>query len=546
MTTLISINRADAHASGKRKPRRRNEEMCYNHAHRMASHPIFRHLGAILSIIGRRIRGLWRRYRALRPRTQIIIAILAVVLLIALLMVLGGGNKTADVPQNRTVTLETLSTLGGAQASSTVLGTVRSVTEAEILAQAGGTVVSVNTAVGRTVPAGYVIAELENAAQRAAVLQAEGAYDAALASRAAVSPVDSETAARNAYRSAFTSLDTTLENDIDTFFGDPTPAGPTLLINPASSDPTELSRTRADIERTMNSWATNVDTADRRDPETLLQEADTIARTIQTFADELAKAANRTDSRATSAQLAALASARATIAGSLSAITGAKASYRSGSTSSTASVDAGVKSALGNLRLAQSNLEKTVIRAPIGGSVNFLPIRVGDYVTPLQHVSTVAQNGALEAVAFVSEETRAGLTIGMEVTIDDQSGIITSIAPALDPVTKQIEIHVAVKDGGTLVNGQAVHIGLPETAVAPTENSTASGIRLLPLTSVKLSAGSRVIFMVNDGRLVAVPVTIGDVRGDRLEVMTDLPDDARIVKDARGLSDGQAVNVAAE
>jgi hypothetical protein len=39
-------------------------------------------------------------------------------------------------------------------------------------------------------------------------------------------------------------------------------------------------------------------------------------------------------------------------------------------------------------------------------------------------------------------------------------------------------------------------------------------------------------------------VTIGDVRGDRLEVMTDLPDDARIVTDARGLSEGQAVNVA--
>jgi RND family efflux transporter MFP subunit len=510
----------------------------------MASHPIFRHLFAVVRIVFGRTLHVWRKYRNLRPRYQIVIAILVVVLLFALSTVLGGGAKQDQASAKRTVILQTLGSLAGAQTSSTVLGSIRSITEANILAETSGTVTRVATAVGRTVPAGFVIAELENTAQRAAVLQAEGAYDAALATRASVSPVDSVTAAKNSYRTAFTALDTVIENDLDTFFGEPTPTGPNLLINPAGSDPTKLSRTRAEIGRLMDTFASHLADADRRDPENLLEEAETTARAVQVFADELADAANRTDSRATPTQIASLASARTNIGAILASLAGAQAAYRSGSTSSTASVDAGVKSALGNLRFAQSNLEKTVVRAPIAGSINFLPIRVGDYVTALSHVATVAQNGALEAIAYVSEDTRQGLSIGTDVTVEDHPGVITSIAPALDPVTRQIEVRVAVSAGSTLVNGQSVHIGLPETTQATSSNATPSGVRLLPLTAVKLTAGSRVIFMVKEGVLSAVPVVIGDVRGDRIEVVTDLPDDARVVVDARGLADGQSVNTA--
>jgi len=505
----------------------------------MNAHPLLRHSRAMLSIIGRRLRGLWRRYRALRPRYQIIIALTLIVVAFLLSSILTGGKKDTDIPQIRTVTLQTVADLGGSQNSASVIGNVRAVSEAVIRAEASGTVKYVSARIGSQVPAGFVIAELENSAQRAAVLQAEGAYDAAVAARASVSPEDSATAARNAYRDAFTTLDTTLENNIDTFFGDPSPSGPQLLINPAGSDPTTLSRTRADIERTMNGFRDSVMNADRKDPEPLLQEAEFIARDIQEFADALADAATRTDSRATSLQLAALATARASISGVLSALTSAQASYRSGSTSSTASVDAGVKSALGNLRFAQSNLEKTIIRAPIGGTVNFLPIRTGEYVGALSHVATVAQNGALEVIVYVSEEERTSLSVGTQVSIEEtMSGIITAIAPALDPVTRQIEVRIAAQGNTTeLVNGQTVRVTLP--GAAP---EAVSGPTLLPLSAVKLSSLSRAIFTVTDGVLVAIPVEIGDVRGELLEILTPLESTLRIVTDARGLAEGQRVN----
>jgi hypothetical protein len=132
----------------------------------------------------------------------------------------------------------------------------------------------------------------------------------------------------------------------------------------------------------------------------------------------------------------------------------------------------------------------------------------------------------------------------MKVVVeDDAAGVITSIAPALDPVTKQIEVHVAVNGANDLVNGQSVHIAFP-SAPKPSENAP-TGPVLLPLTTLKLTPSARVVFSRGeDGRLIAHAVDIGQVRGDRIEILTPLPADLRIVSDARGLSEGQKVNLA--
>lgn len=485
----------------------------------------------------------WRRYRGLKGWQQVAIAVVLGILLIAGIAIARNGGKSEEAEQLRTVTLASVGELSGGSVGGNVIGSVRSVTEADILAQNGGTVRSVNARLGQTVPAGYVIAQLENAAERASVLQAEGAYDAAIAARAAVSPRDATTDARNTYRTAFDALDTILETEVDTFFGSPTAVGPDLLINPGNGDPSALPRERRALDQMMDQWRERLSSANTRDPEALLNEAESNARRIATFLNALAEAANQRDSRATADQLAALASARAGVNGELSAIASARASYRSRSTTSTASVDASVKQALGVLRGAQANLERTIVRAPIAGQVNFLPIRVGDYVTSFTHVATVAQNGALEIVAYVSEGDRELLTVGQKVAVENtDGGIITSIAPALDPVTKQIEIHVAVNGASELVNGQSVRIALPGAVVSPTENQ---GPVLLPLASVKLRTDARIVFTVGeDGRLIARAVEVGDVRGDRIEVTSGLTSDMRIVTDARGLSEGEKVQVA--
>jgi multidrug efflux pump subunit AcrA (membrane-fusion protein) len=507
----------------------------------------FRRVGSVIHTGGTRS---WKWFKGRKRWQQIAMIVAAIAVLGGIAFAIANsGAATADDTQTRTVTLQSIGSLTGGGDSVSIIGSVRSVAQADLLAQAGGTVEAVHAQIGSSVPAGFVIAELDNATERAQVLQAQGAYDAAIASRNAVSPSDATATVRNTYRSVFAALDTTLHTQIDQFFGNQTAVGPQFLLNQGSTPVEKISRDRAAIDQTMIARRSTLSQTDTRDPGTLLNESESDLSAVGSLLDEIAVAAGRRDSRVTPDQTAALAAARATINAELAAIAGAREAYRAKSTTSSASVDAGVKSALGALRLTQAGLEKTFVRAPIGGTVNFLPIHIGDYVTAFEHVATVAQNGALEIVSYVSENARQNITAGMKVRIDDKyDGIITTIAPALDPTTKQTEVHVAVSGTTDLVNGQSVRIAFPDAAAPkPAQtvaSATSTGPLLLPLTALKLTPSARVIFTVGtDNRLVAHEVTIGDVRGDRIEVTTQLPSDLQIVTDARGLSEGEQVKV---
>jgi multidrug efflux pump subunit AcrA (membrane-fusion protein) len=492
-----------------------------------------------------RIGRSWRWYRGRSRWQQWLIAAVLLVVLIGIIALVRGGSPEAASSQVRTVTLKSVGDLSGSGGGTSIVGSVRSVTQAELHAETGGTVQSVRTSLGARVPAGFVIAELDNASQAASVLQAEGAYDAAVAARDAQSLPDTRNSARDAYKAAFTSMDTTVNNNIDLFFGEPTPTGPKLLLNRGAS--LDLGRQRQAIEARMDAWQDRLATVSVTDPGTLLDQAMNDTQAISSFLVDLSTAANEDGSAATAAQIAALASARTSVDTTLSSLQSAKNSLRSGTVTATASADASVKSALGTLRAAQAAYEKTRIRSTIGGTVNYLPIHRGDYVTALQHVATVANNGALEIVAYVPEETRASLSAGMKVEVEgNHAGTVTAIAPALDPTTKQIEVHIAVDAAPDLVNGQSVRIILPASAsIGPRATTTpATGIMLLPLTSVKLLPDSRAVFTVDgEGRVVAHTVTIGDVVGDRIEVTSGVSPDMRIITDVRGLSEGQRVQV---
>jgi multidrug efflux pump subunit AcrA (membrane-fusion protein) len=491
---------------------------------------------------------VWRKYRSYSKRTQIIIAVVVVLLLLASHSIIGYFTKSPDVADVApTVTLSSVSDLAGTGSTASIIGAIRSVAEASILAESGGKITSVNTALGRTVGAGAVLAQIDNASQRATVLQAEGAYESALASRQGMSPGDVTANARNTYSSAYSSVDSIVKSYIDTFYRGQGSAITEFTISSVPFDQNYFTPKRRELQQSLDLWKSHLATAQTGDPQTLLNEADSVTKQAIGLASDIATAANQFNSNATPAQQAALVSARSGLSGVQASIVSARQVNKSQSASATLGADASVKTALGSLRAAQAVLEKTLIRTPIGGTVNFFPIHRGDYVTPLMHVATVAQNGALEIVAFVSENTRADLTVGQKVKVEDKyDAVITSISPALDPVTKQIEIHIGLTGKADLIDGQSVHISI--TSSAPSAATPAAvGPILLPLTAVKLTPSARVVFTVGeDGRLVSHEVSIGDVVGDRIEVLTVLPGELRIVTDARGLSEGEKVQVATQ
>lgn len=486
------------------------------------------------------IGGLYAWFKRRTRRTQIGILFLAGAILVAL--VIFGGTETKEPAQTPlpAVSLEEVRLLSGSQGGAEVFGTVRSVSEATILSESAGRVVSVRTTLGASVPAGFIIAELENASERAGVLSAEGAYEAAVAARSSFG-ASTGSSVDNAYRSAFISLETTIENDIDLFFGTQGAYGPRLLISGGNNAFKTLPEMRRELDKKMGAWRKNIESG-APSPEAMLAEAEQTASYASSLLVTLSGVANEKGSGASSLQLAGLASSRASVDALLTSLSSVRNAYEANQTAGSAvsASDAQVKQALGALRLAQANLEKTLVRAPIAGTINYLPIRAGDFVTSFLHVATVAKNGSLEITANMSEDTRALLSVGQTLTVEGEvEAVITSISPALNPETKQVEVRLAASEDANLINGSSVRITVPGL-----EADEVGGTLMLPLTAVKLLPNSRVVFTVDgESRLSGTEVETGAVRGNAIEILTPLRGDLRIVVDARGRSAGEKVRV---
>ncbi|HWB33817.1 MAG TPA: efflux RND transporter periplasmic adaptor subunit, partial [Candidatus Paceibacterota bacterium] len=204
---------------------------------------------------------------------------------------------------------------------------------------------------------------------------------------------------------------------------------------------------------------------------------------------------------------------------------------------------AALTQAQGALAAARAQLEKAIIRAPISGTINSLSLKQGDYVNASQEILTIANNHALKIVAYVTQDDAQNLSVGSKASIEDgtASGVITQIAPAVDPATKKIEVDIGITDSGALVNGQSVSVQFT-TAARP---STAASARItIPLTALKITSDGMNVFSVTaSSTLEAHAVSIGELLGDRVVITQGLTPDMAIVTDARGLRDGETVTV---
>jgi RND family efflux transporter MFP subunit len=402
------------------------------------------------------------------------------------------------------------------------------------------------------------------------VLQTQGAYESAKAARdiALINSAttnntmgDTKTNGLNAINSAYATFDDVIRAKTDTAFNDPRTINPTLkALNTDSLLANKVINERKDIEemlleRTIKNSQVTVDS----DLESYLNSEIQEAQTIKAYLDDLAtiyvKALPSSDypQSAIDAQKAVISASRSTISGTITSLTSTKVAWINAlasqkiagrttgdSNPSTAASDAQVKTALGAYNGALANLEKTIIRSPINGTLNSLGIKTGDFVNQTSQVAVVSNNGALEIVAYVSEDDAKRITPGADVTINDGiKGKVTKVASAVDPVTKKIQVKVGIVDENTeLINGESVKISVKNVVT----KAVASGDIKIPLSAVKITPRGNYVFILSaTSSLISVPVELGALLGDQVEIKTGLSGDMQIIKDARGLKEGEVV-----
>jgi RND family efflux transporter MFP subunit len=198
-----------------------------------------------------------------------------------------------------------------------------------------------------------------------------------------------------------------------------------------------------------------------------------------------------------------------------------------------------VTQALGALRAAQANLEKTILRSPLSGTLEILRVNEGQFIQAFTPVALVTSAGGLEVSIFIGERERDQFAVGEEVVIDGvASGTVVNIAPAIDPVTQKIEVKVAT-NAQDLVNGTTVRVTKPTQSEQRTENTSVR----VPITALKFTNEAPAMFTVVDGVLTAIPVEIGEVSGSYVTILSGLDDSTKFVRDVRGKNVGQAVTV---
>jgi RND family efflux transporter MFP subunit len=474
---------------------------------------------------------------------------------------------TATTDTNLTMVETTTPASYNDNQSLSLIGNVRAFSEAQVTSEVAGRVVNVNVTLGQSVGAGAIIASLENASQRAAVIQAEGAYDAAVAGasqnvrqndssvrNAEISLENAQDGVITAIQGSFNTVNNALVGTIDQFYANPTGLMPGIRIS--RTDTTYLRNERRAFQTIIEEWHTATDNLSY-DATTLnlLTESQNHTERLLQVTDHLIEATSngRDDTlagREVTSYTPELISTRGALVNTIQSLRSARntltqaeeslqrASIADTSTDSSLT-DAQIKQALGSLRAAQANLEKTIIRTPISGTVNSLAIRTGDFINSFAPVAVVANNSALEIITFVSDDELELISEGDEVTIEGEFvGTVTQIAPAVDATTRKTEVRIATEETD-IVNGDTVTI---TKNIEPSEDIDTT--IQLPLTAVRFERDDGFIFTIEDGVLVAQAVTLGNILGNSVEVLSGIDRNQEFVVDARGLVTGTEVEIA--
>lgn len=451
------------------------------------------------------------------------------------------------------------------ESSFSAVGTVESISEAQLKIETGGQVKSVSTDIGKYVQAGAVLAQVENARESAALLQAQGAYEAAIAGAsqsnsgtrdAEIRLQSAKDALRNTIKNSYSTENTMLITSIDTFFSNPDSGIIGLRI---SGDAGSLNNLRVEFRSIIPNWQTSVTSISDTGLEASATLAKENTRKMLALIDGLAKATANTANPGTlngvelSTLTPGLLANRTTLNGVMSGIENAEAGVQtaeealsrakvSGTGSQVSLSGAQIKIALGSLRSAQASFEKTIIRTPISGVVNAFYLKKGDYVSPGQDAALIANNNGLQVSTYVNLEDRDLLTIGDSVSIEGTAtGTVTAIAGAVDPKNGKVAVKVAINANSGLTNGTTVKITFKKTIDA----KPVAKQMVVPISAVKLSSeGPQVFTLDGESKLVSKAVKLGDVVGDSVIVLEGIDMNTNIVLDVRGLKAGTKVTVA--
>lgn len=202
--------------------------------------------------------------------------------------------------------------------------------------------------------------------------------------------------------------------------------------------------------------------------------------------------------------------------------------------------------------VASTNLEDTQVVAPIAGVVGDIEVKVGDYVTPQDVLTSIIQNDALELNIAIPLERTNQLRVGLPVELLDAQGElltrgeISFVSPEVNTADQAVLAKASFPNqDNRLKDGQFVRARIVW--------QSAPGI-LVPTVAVTRIAGQPFVYVAEPGepsesgepQMIARqrPVELGEIQGNSYQVRSGIePGDQVITSGILNLSDGAPVMV---
>jgi HlyD family secretion protein len=205
-------------------------------------------------------------------------------------------------------------------------------------------------------------------------------------------------------------------------------------------------------------------------------------------------------------------------------------------------VKAGIAVAQAAVQSAQVALENTVIRAPFDGTVLTKNADVGEVVAPLagsafskSAVVTIADLRSLQVEADVAESNLEAISLDQpcEIVLDAYPdvrypAVVARIVPTADRAKATVQVKVAFRsyDARVLPEMSAKVHFLPRASRVAADTQA---LLVVPGTAVVERNGRSVVFVVERGRAVEVPVVVGRPVGSSVAIREGLRSGVQVV-----------------
>ena len=204
-----------------------------------------------------------------------------------------------------------------------------------------------------------------------------------------------------------------------------------------------------------------------------------------------------------------------------------------------------VETAAKEKSIAENELLRTTLKAPIDGVIGTRQVEPGEYVTPQTAIGTLMSVNSVYVEVGIIERDIERIRLGQRVKVSVDSlpntkfdGKVDNLAPLIEGKSRTLTAKVRVENAqGQLLPGMFARC---EIAVFEKPNAL-----VVPTSALKDADGDgkfESVFVIQDTKAALKPITLGYLTTDYAEVTQGLEEGQPVVTEARGnLKEGSQV-----